>query len=290
MTTERVSQHEPAWPQPNEQQMLQVVEHRCRDLYGPVQRRAGWPATVPVGITGAWRSCAAISRGWNAHWEVWRLSGSERRGGCAPVQVRDHAISTRMERAATPLHWLCEQVSAWRRTDPSGSPFEDRRLALWATAVSAADASTLDHMSRLLPWLRTLAEGEARLPAGQFSAVCDMRVQQWVRVDGWSHARDHDTAHGLTLIEHLHAGSVLLCDRGSLRVAFCDRLPIRGIWWIRRYAHQVSAQVSPLCSHADGVLDAIVDLGTASSKQAHDPVRDPHALTRSNVVNVEARS
>jgi hypothetical protein len=56
-------------------------------------------------------------RGWNAHWERWRLIRNERPGDVAPVQVNDHAISKRMERAARPLPWLCEQVSAWLRVD-----------------------------------------------------------------------------------------------------------------------------------------------------------------------------
>jgi hypothetical protein len=93
----------------------------------------------------------------NAQWERWRLSGSQRLGSVAPVNVSDHAIDTRMERAVTPLQWLCDQVSA--RLQERLAPWEDRHLAPWATAVSAADASTCDRLSRFLPWLRTLAQG-----------------------------------------------------------------------------------------------------------------------------------
>jgi hypothetical protein len=112
MSHENVSQQEPAWPRPNKHHVLQIVEQRCRDLSGSAKKRAGRPATV------RWsHRCLAIMRccvrGWNAHVEVWRLSGSERLGGFAPLKVSDHAISHRMERAATPLHWLCEHVSAW---------------------------------------------------------------------------------------------------------------------------------------------------------------------------------
>jgi hypothetical protein len=88
-------------------------------------------------------------RGWNTQLEVWRLIGSEHLGGFALVRVSDQAIYNRIERAAIPLQWLFEQVSVWLRARLV--PWEDRRLAPWATAVYAADASTLDHLSRFLP-------------------------------------------------------------------------------------------------------------------------------------------
>jgi hypothetical protein len=88
-----------------------------------------------------------------------------------------------------------------------------------------------------------LAKGETRLLAGQISAWCEMRLQQWVRVDGWLHASDNGREQVLMLAEHVHAGALLLCDRGSLRFAFFDTRCARGIWWMRRDAHQASSQV-----------------------------------------------
>lgn len=67
-TTERVSQHAPAWPKPNEQPVLQVFEQRGRDRCGPATRHAGRSATV----CGKHR-CLAIMRGGNAPREGWRL-------------------------------------------------------------------------------------------------------------------------------------------------------------------------------------------------------------------------
>ncbi len=304
MTNDSVPQQEPAWPKPNEKQLLQVFEQSCQDLCGPAKRRVGRPATV------SWSQlCLAIMicflRGWNAQLEVWRLIGSERLGGFAPVKVSDQAIYNRIERAATPLHWLFDHVSAWLRTRLA--PWEDRHLAPWATAVYAADASTLDQMSRFLPWLRTLAEGDTRLLAGQISALFDVRLQQWARVDYWSNAGDHCKTHVLMLVERVQAGALLLFDRGYFSFAFFDQLSSRGIWWISRYAHQASYQVSHICYQADGVLDAIIYLGASQDNQARYPVRliqfwlhgrhyryltnvlDPHLLKLSDVVGLYAR-
>jgi hypothetical protein len=49
--------------------------------------------------------------------------------------------------------------------------------------------------------------------------------------------------------------------------------PSEGTGAISRYAHQASYQVSHICYQADGVLDAIVYLGTSSDNQARYPVR-----------------
>jgi len=101
----------------------------------------------------------------------------------------------------------------------------------------------------------------------------DVRLQQWVRIDCWPNAGDHCKTHVLTLVERVQAGTLLLFDRGYLSFAFFDTLTSRGIWWISRYAHQASYQVSHICYQADGILDAIVYLGTSSDNQARYPVR-----------------
>lgn len=94
---------------------------------------------------------------------------------------------------------------------------------------------------------------------------CVMSVDpQWVRVDSWSNATDHWKTHGVTLVERVRAGALLLFDGGSFRFAFFDQLSRRGIW---------CSHVSRICSHADGVFDAIVSLGTDPAHQAWYPVR-----------------
>lgn len=49
-----------------------------------------------------------------------------------------------------------------------------------------------------------LRETRARL-SGQISAWCDVRLQQWVRVDDGSNASDHCKTHVLTLVEGVAA-------------------------------------------------------------------------------------
>jgi hypothetical protein len=270
MMYDSVSEQEPRWPQPEQKQVLQVVEESCQQLAAwPQKKRAGRPAKV------SWSHlCLGILlcfvRGWNAQLEVWRLIGSERLGGFAPVKVCDQAIYNRTPQAGTSLQWVFEQVSAWLRTRQQ---WEDHRLAPWASSVYAADASTLDQMSRFLPWLREVAEGDKGGLGGQISALFDLRRQQWVRVDFWQDAKDNCKDHFLTLVEQVQAGALLLFDRGYLSFALFDALSARGIWWISRYANRVSYRLSFICYQGDGVLDAVVYLGTHRADQAKYAVR-----------------
>src|ERR1700730_1686728 len=167
-----VSEQEPRWPQPEPKQVLQVVEESCQQLAWPQNKHAGRPAKV------SWSHlCLGILlcfvRGWNAQLEVWRLIGSERLGDFAPVKVCDQAIYNRIERAGTSLQWVFEQVSAWLRTRQQ--QWDDRRLAPWASSVYAVDASTLDRLSRFLPWLREVAEADKGGLRCLFGAVFDLR-------------------------------------------------------------------------------------------------------------------
>jgi DDE family transposase len=304
MMNDSVSEQEPRWPEVEPKQVLQVVEESCQQVAWPQNKRAGRPAKV------SWSHlCLGILlcfvRGWNAQLEVWRLIGSERLGDFAPVKVSDQAIYNRIERAGTSLQWVFEQVSAWLRMRQHG--WEDRLLAPWASSVYAVDASTLDRLGRFLPWLREVAVGDKAGLGGQISALFDLRRQQWVRVDFWQDAKDNCKDHFLTLVEEVNAGALLLFDRGYLSFVLFDALTARGIWWISRYANKVTYEISHVCYQGDGVLDAIVYLGTHRADQAKYPVRliqfwlhgrhyryltnvlDPRVLSVADVVGLYAR-
>jgi len=301
---DNVSEPEAAWPQPKQEQVMQLFEESCQALRGAQKKRAGRPASVSWGHLCLGMMLCFL-RGWNAQLDVWRLICSERVGGFAPVQVCDQAIYNRIERASTSMQWVFEQVSAWLRTRLQ--TWEDRRLAPWASEVYAVDASTLDRLGHFLPWLRRLPRGDKQELGGQISALLDVRRQQWVRVDFWQDARDNCKDHFLTLLEQVQAGALLLFDRGYLSFSLFDALSARGIWWISRYANHVSYQISHTCYQGDGVLDAVVYLGVHRADQAKYPVRllsfwmhgrhyqyltnvlDPRILPLADVVRLYAR-
>lgn len=117
LSQETVSGHEPAWPRPAHQQMLQRVEHSSRDRCLPEQPRGGRPPLVPWGhVRMAIMRC--VLRGWNAQWEVWRQISSAWVECVAPVRVCDQAISHRMEQADTGMSWCCtSRRHPWERVE-----------------------------------------------------------------------------------------------------------------------------------------------------------------------------
>jgi hypothetical protein len=236
----------------------------------PVSRRRGKPATL-----SALHLCLGIVlcglEGFGSQLKLWRRLCLEPMGPFAPVCVVDQAVYNRLERAAGAMRAYFAQVSGWMVEQLVG--LEDRRLAPWARQVLALDESTLDAVGRWLPELRRVLPGDARLLAGRISALFDVRLQQWVRVEVWQEALANCKQQARLLIEGVPAGTLLLFDRGYLSFPWFDELTERGLWWISRYANHASMQVRHILYQGDGVLDAIVWLGRYRADRAQYAVR-----------------
>ena len=256
-------------PVPTPQQVVESLTEGSRSLMKPEKRR-GRPAKV-TGI----HLCLAIVlcglEGFGAQLTLWRRICLEAVGPFAPVWVVDQAIYNRLERVSGVMELFFEQVSGWMRQHLEG--WQDRRLAPFATQVVALDESTLDVMGRWLSDLRSLAAGDPQLLAGRISALFDVRLQQWVRVEVLRDATANCKLHARTMISDLQAGALLLFDRGYLSFPWFDELTERGLWWISRYGNRVSYQVRQVLYQGDGVFDAIVVLGAHRSDRAKHPVR-----------------
>ncbi len=137
----------------------------------------------------------------------------------------------------------------------------------------ALDEITLDAVGRWLPRLRGLQAGDPGLLAGRISALFDVRLQQWVRVDLLQEASANCKQHARAMVADLPAGALLLFDRGYLSFPWFDELTQRGLWWISRYANHATMQVRHVIYQGDGVLDAIVWLGRYRADRARYAVR-----------------
>ncbi len=267
--------HDSTWrqsrplPVPEREQMLACLRESCQAVMTPAGRR-GRPATL-----SGLHLCLGIVlcglRGFGAQLGLWRLLCLEAVGPFQPVQVSDQAIYNRVERAAGLMRLCFVQVSCWMRK-PLGA-WEDHQLAPFATQVVALDESTLDAVGRWLPEIRGLLAGDTRLLAGRISALFDVRLQQWVRVDLLAEASANCKQHVRMLLEGLQAGVLLLFDRGYLSFSWFDELTEQGLWWISRYANRASMQIQHVLYQGDGVLDAIVLLGKYRADRAQYPVR-----------------
>lgn len=269
MNHDSVSKRAGQLPVPSQQQLVSYVTERSRALVSSAGRR-GKPATVT-----ALHLCLGIVlcglEGFGSQLRLWRRLCLEPMGPFGPVMVVDQAIYNRLARAADVMHAFFEQVSGWMNEQLVG--LEERSLAPWARQVLALDESTLDAVGRWLPELRAVVPGDPRLLAGRISALFDVRRQQWVRVEVWQEAVANCQQQARLLIEGLLVGTLLLFDRGYLSFPWFDELTERGLWWISRYANHASMQVRHVFYQGDGVLDAIVWLGSYRADRAKYPVR-----------------
>jgi hypothetical protein len=269
MTHDSTTKQPMPLPVPQNDQLVACLNESCRALALPSKRR-GRPATL-----SALHLCLAIVlcglQGFGSQLKLWRLLCLEPIGPFAPVRVVDQAIYNRLAHAAGAMQAFFEQVSGSLREQLVG--LQDRTLAPWARQVLALDESTLDAVGRWLPQLRGLRAGDPHLLAGRISALFDVRLQQWVRVDLLAEATANCKQHAREMLAELEAGVLLLFDRGYLSFPWFDELTERGLWWISRYANHASFQVRHILYQGDGVLDAIVWLGNYRADRANYPVR-----------------
>ncbi len=194
MTHENTSRHPRPMPVPRNEQLVACLNESCRALALPTKRQ-GRPATL-----SALHLCLGI------------VLCLEVVGPVVPVRVGDQAVYNRLERSAGLMETFFEQVSGWMRQQLAG--WEDRQLAPFATQVLALDESTLDVVGRWLPELRDLLAGDPHLLAARISALFDVRLQQWVRVDLLEEASANCKQHAREMLAELEAGVLLLFDRG----------------------------------------------------------------------------
>ena len=269
MTHDSVSESKRQLPAPSEQQLVKYVTQQSLALVSSATRR-GRPATLTT-----LHLCLGVVlcglAGFGSQLALWRRLCLEPMGPFVPVLVGDQAVYNRLARAAGAMRAFFEQISRW--LGEQGEGWDERSLAPWACQVLALDESTLDAVARWLPELRQVLPGDPRLLAGRISALFDVRRQQWVRVELWQDAVANCKQQARLLLEGLHAGTLLLFDRGYLSFAWCDELTEQRLWWISRYANHASYQVRHILYQGDGVLDAIVWLGRYRADRARYPVR-----------------
>lgn len=269
MRYDTASQPQPSLPLPTQEQLLACVRQSSQALLVPRPRRGR-----PADLSGL-HLCLGIVlcglRGFGAQLGLWRLLCMESIGPFAPVHVVDQAVYNRVARAAGLMRALFVQVSGWMAQQLDGR--QDGRLAPFARQVLALDESTLEVVGRWLPELREVLAGDPRLLAGRISALFDVRLQQWVRVDLLEEAAANCKQHAREMLAELSAGVLLLFDRGYLSFPWFDELTERGLWWISRYANEATFQVRHILYQGDGVLDAIVWLGRYRADRAKYPVR-----------------
>lgn len=224
-----------------------------------VVRKRGRPTQMSNRLLAAGMLWCLL-HGWVSQWDLWRRISCFGVGTLAAVAVCDQAIYNRLDRSGTAvMQELCAQISRWLWQWLA--PYEDHRLAPFATEIFALDESTLDAVNRWLKELRGVPSGDASLLAGRLAALFDIRRQQWVRIDWLPEAIANCQSHAQEMLSGLRAGTLLLFDLGYYNFAWFDSLTQQGFWWVARLRSNGSYTIEHLLVQRDGYVEALIFLG-----------------------------
>jgi hypothetical protein len=229
----------------------------------------------PVSLS-AWHLNMAVLvcllRGLQSQAEVWRLIAFFGVGPLPRLSLSDQAVYDRLEQdGVSAFQAFFGQLSAWLATRLA--PYEDRRLAPFATGVVALDESVLDQVKRWVAWLREVPNGDSRLLPGRLVGLFDVRLQQWRRLDVLLDATANCKVHARAMLSGLAQGTLILFDRGYFSFPWLDDLAQQGYWYLSRTVGKTSYQILHIHYQADGVFDALVYLGRYRSDQAAQVAR-----------------
>lgn len=264
-------------PPTSQEESRSHLEHMLLDITAqePVhasgKRKPGRPP-----VLSSWHLClgllVCLARGWHAQRDLWRLISFEGFGRFAPLGLCDQAIYNRLEDDGTSMfQQLFAHVSGWLRQHLA--PYEACHLAPFATAVVALDESVLDKVTRTLSCLREVPNGDSRLLPGRLCCLFDIRLQQWLRVEVLADATANCKRHARAMLTGLLPGTLILFDRGYFSFPWFDDLTLAGFFWISRTAGKTRYPLVHVFYQADGILDALVQVGAYRADRAAHTVR-----------------
>ncbi|MGH2481145.1 MAG: IS4 family transposase, partial [Ktedonobacteraceae bacterium] len=270
-------------------------------------RRRGRPATLS--LAHLWLGLlVSVLLGMTSYQDLWRRLGSQVIGPFRPVVLTDDAIIARLLKAGVePLQQMLTRLSEAlaRRLGNGGAIPAD--LAPFATAIVALDETTWDQMQRHLPPLRALPDGHPDLLPGKLAGRFNLRTQQWDFLQFREDARANCKWQCWTLLADLAVGSLLLFDLGYFSFAWFDYLTQLHFWFICRLREKTAYQLQHIFYRQEGVLDALVWVGTAHSSCCGQLMRlvrfydgtqlrcyltnvlDPHVLPMADIARLYAR-
>ena len=268
----------------------------------PVGR--GRPRILPA--TCLWSSViVCVLRGWNSQLAMWRLLTQKGLWDYPRFAISDQAIYNRLEKdGSQPFKRLFEQVSAVlkERLTPYG-----QRLAEFASEVVALDNTTLDKVTRHLPLLRGVADGDRQLLPGRLAGVFDVRLQQWRHVIHVDDPNQNEKVTARTFLEHIQPGALILADMGYFGFSWFDDLTTRGYFWLSRLREKTSYSVLHTFYQQGETFDGLIWLGTYRADRARYAVRlvtfrvgatlyryitnvlDPHQFSLHDIATLYAR-
>lgn len=240
----------------------------------PLEQRtstAGRPRILPAMCLWA-GLLVCVLRKQSSQASVWRLLSLNGLWSYPQFPVTDAAVYKRLANSGTAfLTQFFTQVSA--AIKERIAPYEQSKLAAFATGVYAVDVSTLDKVARKLPELRTIKAGDSKLLPGKLAAVFNIRLQQWHHLQHVESSTENDKKSAFDLLATIPAGAMVLADLGYFGFRWFDEMTSQGYWWVSRLRNKTSYVVEHVIYKDGDTLDALVWLGKYRADKAAHVVR-----------------
>jgi len=246
-----------------------------------------------------------VLRGWNSQLGIWRLLNQKGLWNYPRFPITDQAIYKRLEKdGSKPFERLFEMVSIALRDRLKGYA---QPLVRFTDEIVAIDATSLDKVTRHLPLLRSVPNGDERLFPGKLSGVFDIVLQQWRYVTHIENPTENDKKEVRSLLEHINKGALILADLGYFGFAWFDELSDKGYFWLSRLREKTSYEIIHTFYHQGETFDGIVWLGAYRADRAKHAVRlvtfrvgpnvfryitnviDPHLFSIHEIASIYAR-
>lgn len=234
-------------------------------------RGPGRPRVLPA--LALWAGLlACVLRGFTGQSAVWRLLTDRGLWFFPRFSVGDQAVYNRLESGGTrgleALFCRIRDVLADRI-----KPAVTEQLAPFASAVVAADETTLDAIARKLPALRELLPGDDHLLPGKLAGLFDIRRQLWQAIQFIPHPHQNEKVAARGLVATLAKGSLILADLGYFGFPWFDWLTDHEYYWVSRLRAKTSYTLIHCFYQKDEFFDGIVWLGAYRADRAAYAVR-----------------
>jgi len=254
---------------PIEQTLRSLVDGLDRAPATPPGR--GRPRVLPA--LALWSAVlVGVLRGGLTQCGVWRTLTDLGLWDFPRYAISDQAVYHRLARdGTTVLATLFAQLSGLLAARLA--PYAQHQLATFATGVYALDETTLDQVARRLPALRAVAAGSTMTLPGKLSALFDLRLQQFVRVQHQANPVQNEKVAARDLVAQLGPGALVLADLGYFGFRWFDELTDQGLHWVSRLRQKTSTVLLHASYAQDGVFDGLVWLGKHKADRATHAVR-----------------
>jgi len=201
---------------------------------------------------------------------LWRLLSQHGLWSFPRTPVCAEAVRIRLVRSGPEtMRQLCLGITGLLHDQSPG----DLTLAPFAMGVYALDATTLDQVSRRLPTLRDVPDGDRRRLPGKLHVAFDVRRQQFATILPTDLPYQNEKVAARDLLATLPAESLVLADQGYFSFPWFDDLTEAKYW----YVSKCRAKTSFLCCHTltrtTHVTDELVWLGAYRADRAKHLVR-----------------